>query len=155
MKHWLAVWLWILPALVAASPAGLRTLTTSDPPEQVYDRIYQALEGAKFWIVFEADMGSRLANLAPESGAEYNQSRLGFVKSMVFCNLVWTNRLANADPELLGLCPLHLSIYAKGDKTTVTWPKLSALAEGSPGLEQARALDQEVAEIIRRAVTRD
>ena len=154
MKHWLAAWLILVPTLAAAGPTGVNTLTAQDPPDQVYDRIYQALEGAKFWIVFEADMGSRMANLAPEWGGEYNKSGLGFVKSMVFCNLAWTNRLANADPDLLGLCPVHLSVYARGGVTTVTWPNLSAMAQGSPGQDAATALEEEVSTLIRGAVAR-
>jgi hypothetical protein len=155
MKHWLASLLVLVPALTLAGPAGVNTLSTGDPADQVYDRVYQALEGAKFWVVFEADMGSRLEKLGPEWGSEYNKNGLSFVKSMVFCSLWWTNRIANADPDLLGLCPLHLSIYARDGRTTVTWPRLSTMAEGSPGVETAQALDQEVAEIIRRAVTPD
>jgi hypothetical protein len=60
MKHWLAGLLLLVPALALAGPAGVNTMTTSDPADQVYDRVYRALQGAKFWVVFEADMGSRM-----------------------------------------------------------------------------------------------
>ena len=42
---------------------------------------------------------------------------LSSVRSMVFRHIWWTNRIANADPDLLALCPLHLSIYGKDGKT--------------------------------------
>ncbi len=100
-------------------------------------------------------MGRRMETVAPDWGADYNRNKLTSVKSMVFCNLWWTNRLANADPNLLGLYPLHLSIFTRDGRTTVSWPRLSTMAEGSPGLETVQALDQELLEIVRRAVTPD
>jgi hypothetical protein len=151
MKHWLAGLLLVAPTLTFAGPAGVYSLTTKEPADQVYDRVQQALEGGKFWVVFEADMGSRMEQFAADWGAEYNTNRLTYIKSMVFCSLRWTNRLANADPDLLALCPLHLTIYTRDGQTNVVWPDLSAIAEGSAGAESAQALDQEVSGLIRAA----
>jgi hypothetical protein len=103
--------------------------------------------------VLEADLGSRMAKMADDWGSDYNRSKLTFVKGMVFCSLWWTNQIANANPELLGLCPLHLSIYAHEDKTTLVWPKLSAMADGNSGQAIAQALDEEVSDLIRAVIT--
>ena len=70
MKHWLATLLLLVPVLTLAGAAGVNILTTKAPADQVYDRVYQALEGAKFWVVFEADMGSRMDQLATERGSD-------------------------------------------------------------------------------------
>ena len=155
MKHWLAGLLLLVPAMTLAGPVGVSTLTTSDPADKVYDRVYQALEEAKFWVVFEADMGSRMEKLGPDWGSDYNKNKLTFIKSMVFCNLSWTNQLANADPELLGLCPLHLTIYAYNGRTAIVWPRTSVMAQGSTGQDRALALEGELAAIIGGAVTAD
>jgi hypothetical protein len=155
MKCWLAGLLLLFPALALAGPAGVNSLTVEAPADEVYDRVHQALEGAKFWVVFEADMGSRMEQFAADWGAEYNINKLTFIKSMVFCSLPWTNRMANADPDLLALCPLHLTIYARGGQTSVVWPRLSAMAEGSPGHDAAQALDQEISDLIRGAASPD
>jgi hypothetical protein len=151
MRHWLAGLLLLVPTLTLAAPPGVNSLTTDDSPDKVYDRVYQALEAAQFRVVFEADMGSRMEKLASDWGGDYNRSGLTFVKAMVFCSLRWTNQLANADPLLLGLCPLHLTIYARDGKTTLVWPRLSALAEGSPGQGAVQSLEQTVSDIIRAA----
>ncbi len=153
MKPWLAGLLLLVPALTLADPAGVHTLTTKEPADQVYDHIHNALEGAKFWVVFEADMGSRIEKFAEDWGTDYNRNKLTTIKSMVFCSLWWTNQLTNLDPDLVGLCPLHLTVYARDGRTTVLWPKLSAMAEGSPGRDIALALDQEVSELVRGVVT--
>jgi uncharacterized protein (DUF302 family) len=152
MKPWILALLLLIPTPGIAAPAGVHSLTTREDPEKVYERVHDALEAAKFWVVFEADMGSRMATMADDWGADYNRSKLTFAKAMVFCNLRWTNQIANADPELLALCPIHLSIYARDGETTLVWPRLSVMAEGSPGLEMARNLDKEVSDLIRGAI---
>jgi uncharacterized protein (DUF302 family) len=153
MKVWLVGLLLLAHAVAVAAPAGVHSLTTREAPDEVYEQVHDALEAAKFWVVFEADMGSRMATMADDWGADYNRSKLTFTKAMVFCSLGWTNQMANADPDLLALCPLHLSIYARDGKTMLVWPRLSVMAEGSPGLEAARDLDKEVSDLIRGAIT--
>lgn len=152
MMRFLILWFLLVPAVVAAAPAGVVRLTTEQPMEAVYDKVYKALEAQKFWVVFEADMGSRMARFADEWGDDYNRNGLGAVKSMVFCNIWWTNRVANADPDLLGLCPLHLSLYEKNGETVLVMPKPSAMAEGSPGRARAAELEDELIGIVRGAL---
>jgi hypothetical protein len=145
----------ILPLTAAAGPAGVLRLTSDQPIEAVYDRLYKALEAEKFWVVFEADMGQRMAKMAERWGEDYNRSGLDAVKSLVFCNLWWTNRLANADPDLLGLCPLHATLYVKEGMTVVVMPAIGAMAEGSPGAGAARELEAELTAIVGAALKGD
>ena len=152
MRHWLITWFLLFPALVAAEPAGVVRLATDQPLEEVYGKVYKALEAEKFWVVFEADMGSRMARFADKWGEDYNRSGLGAVKSMVFCNIWWTNRIANADSDLLALCPLHLSLYEKNGETVLVMPRLSAMAVGSPGLAAAQELEAELTGIVQGAL---
>jgi uncharacterized protein (DUF302 family) len=119
---------------------------------ETHDRLYKALEAEQFWVVFEADMGERMARFADRWGADYNRNRLGAVRSLVFCNIEWTNRIANADPALLALCPLHLTLYEQGGDTWVVLPRLSHMAQGSPGLSRATELEAELRGIVERAL---
>lgn len=153
MKRMLTLLLLLLPAVVVAGPAGVLRFETDRPLGQVYDQIHSALEGEKFWIVFEADMGERMARFADQWGDDYNRNNLVAIKSMVFCNIWWTNRIANADPDLLALCPLHLSLYERGGTTVVLVPKLSAMAEGSPGRDAAAKLEAQLSAIVGRALS--
>ena len=153
MKSRILCLLLLVPLLAIAGPAGVLKLTSDKSVDDVYGEIYQALEEEKFWVVFEADMGKRMAKFAEEWGEDYNRNGLDPVKSMVFCNISWTNRIANADPDLLGICPLHLTLYGKDGKTHVVMPRLSAIAEGSPGREKAAELEEELTAIVERALT--
>lgn len=147
-----ALLLFTVAAAASAEPAGVVRLSTTQPMDEVYARLYKALEDEKFWVVFEADMGERMARFAERWGEDYNTNALDTVKSMVFCSIWWTNRIANADPNLLALCPLHVTLYAKGGETVVLMPRLSAMAEGSPGRDKAAELEAELREILEGAL---
>ena len=136
----------------AEPPAGVIRITTEEPADAVFERVKDSLEAEKFWVVFEADMGKRMKRFAKKWGDDYNRSKVGSVRAMVFCNIWWTNQIANADPDLLGLCPLHLSIYERAGTTVVVLPKLSVLAAGSPGFSRAEALEQDIFGIVSKAV---
>lgn len=148
MKRWWLFFVLMLSANLWASPSGIVSVETSIALDAAYDRVYKALEAQKFWVVFEADMGERMARFEDKWGEDYNRNDLQGVRSMVFCNIEWTNRMGNADPDLLGLCPLHLTIYSKGGKTHVLIPRLSMMAQGSSGADSAKALEA----VIRRIV---
>ncbi|MGB0721634.1 MAG: DUF302 domain-containing protein [Gammaproteobacteria bacterium] len=138
----------------ADSPTGTWTLHSPDPIEEVYTAVYQALEAEQFWVVFEADMGARMARFADRWGNDYNRNGLGAVKSMVFCNIWWTNRMANAHPDMLGTCPLHITIYEKDGRTTVILPRPTALAGDGPEAAKAaaRELEKELTTLVERAL---
>jgi len=152
MKHWLAALLLVSSAAMA-DPTGVLKMTSERAVEDLYGSLYQALEEEKFWVVFEADMGKRMAKFADQWGEDYNRNGLDSVRSMVFCNISWTNRIANADPDLLGICPLHLSLYSKDGKTVVLLPRLDLMAEGSPGKEAASELEAELRTIVESVLT--
>lgn len=155
MKSWIVVLLLLACTIATAEPVGVLKRISDAPLDDVYQRLYQALEDEKFWVVFEADMGKRMAKLSDKWGEDYNRNALKSVKSMVFCNIWWTNRIANADPDLLALCPLHLSLYAKDGKTHVVMPKLSAIAEGSSGAYKAAELEAELTAIVDGALAEE
>jgi uncharacterized protein (DUF302 family) len=142
----------LFPLLASAEPAGVLKLSTDRSVDDVYTSVYKALEDEKFWVVFESDMSKRMAKFADKWGEDYNRSGLESVQSMVFCNIWWTNQIANADPDLLALCPLHLSLYSKEGKTHVVMPRLSVIAEGSPGRDKAAELEAELKSIVEKAL---
>ena len=155
MKNWIAAVLLLAPLIASAELAGVLKLASDRAIDDLYGDLYRAMEAEKFWVVFEADMGKRMARFADTWGEDYNRNALDSVRSMVICNIWWTNRIANADPDLLGTCPLHLTLYAKEGKTVVLMPRLSAMAEGSPGKDAASELETELRKIVEGALAAD
>jgi hypothetical protein len=152
MKYWWLTLAVLLPWAAAADPAGVIRLQTPLQVDAAYDRIYKALEAERFWVVHEANLGEQFARNAQKWGVDYNRNRLGAVRAMVFSNIEWANTLANAEPDLLALWPLHLVIYERGGLSLVVLPRLSAMATGSPGESRARELEAEVRRILQQAL---
>lgn len=158
MRHWIiAVCLLFvsIPAMAdgpaeAASPA-VYTKTVDRPMDQAYPLLYEALEAENFWVVMEMNMGQRLAGMKERMGDAYNRSQLTGIRGMVFCNLFWTNRIANADPDMLGICPLSATLYEKDGRTTITMVNPAQVAKGSKAEPEASALGELLMQIVEEA----
>ncbi len=133
---------------VLADTPAIYSKTVNQEMDAAYKALYETLEDQQFWVVFEPDMGSRMQRMAKKWGDNYNLNNLDGVRSMVFCNINWTHRLANVNPELLALCPLHMTLYSKQGKTTITMLRPSVIAKGAIGEADAAALDKELVQII-------
>ena len=147
----LALLLLISLAAFAESPSVYKKTVALDM-DSTYEKVHRALEDKRFWVVFEADMGARMARFAERWGEDYNRSNLSGVKSMVFCHIWWTNQIANADPDMLAMCPLHLSLYERDGRTTVVMLRPSVLARGSGAENKAAELESELIGIIEGAL---
>jgi len=135
-----------------AAPAGVYSRSVEMPLDEAYTAIYAGLEENRFWVVFEANMGQRMAAMAENFGDDYNRQGLSGIKSMVFCNIGWTNRLASADPDLLALCPLHMTLYEKQGRTTISFPRPSVIAAGSASVEVAVELEEQLVGIVNKSL---
>lgn len=155
MKRYFSILLLLLWSglLQAESPAGIYVHATPLSFDDAYRKVYDALEAERFYVVFEPDMGKRMARFADKWGEDYNRNQLENVRGMVFCNIWQTNQVANADPHLLALCPLHLTVIHKQGVSTILFPRVARLAEGSPGHETALKLEQEIIGIIEKALS--
>ena len=71
---------------------------------------------------------------------------------MVFCNGWYANQVSNADPDMLALCPLHITLVEQGGSTRILFVKPSAVAQGSEAEALAGELEQAVADAIAAAL---
>ena len=99
--------------------------------ELVYNSVYRSLEENRFFVIFEPNIGKNLAGFSERWGEDYNRNKLTGIRSMVFCNPWYVNQVSNLDPEMLALCPMHISLYEKGGSTHVVFVRLSHVGEGS------------------------
>lgn len=154
MKSWwpLFALLSVLPLSAGGDAPGIVRMETPLQVEAAYERVYKALEQARFWVVHEVDLGERMAHQAEAWGANYNRNRVGGVRVLAFGNLEWANALANADPDLFALYPLHLAVYERDGTSVLVLPRLAAAARGTAGESRARELDAEVRRILEDAL---
>jgi len=136
-----------------AAPTGVYSYSADVPLDEAYVSLHAALEENHFWVVFEADLGARMASMKENFGDNYNRQGLSGIKAMVFCNIGWANRLASADPDLLSLCPLHMTLFEQAGRTTVVLSKPTVIAAGSPAADVAAELETTLTELVRKALS--
>lgn len=145
----------LLPAptvLAAEAAATVYRQSVQRPAAQVYDKLYKSLEEAHFYVVFEPDIGANLARFSEKWGDDYNRNRLSVIRSMVFCNGWYANRVSNLDINMLGLCPLHLTLIEQDGKTTVLFNRPGVIAASSPARELIGQIESEVIAAIKKGM---
>ncbi len=153
MSYWFAICLLFLPLLSVAeiqNTALVYKHQINKPVSAVYDGIYKSLEDARFFVVFEANIGANLTRFAEKWGDDYNQNKLTEIRSMVFCNGWYANQVSNQDTDMLGFCPLHISLIERDGKTTVLFNRPSVMASGSPAQKLLRKIELEVIAAIEK-----
>jgi len=122
------------------------------PISAVYDRLYKSLENARFFVVFEPNIGKNLARFSEKWGDDYNRNNISSIRSMVFCNGWYANKVSNLDPNMLGFCPLHITLFERDGKTTVLFNRPGIMAENSPASELLMKIESEVIEAIKQGL---
>ena len=97
---------------------------------QVYDQVHKALEDARFYVIFEANIGKNLARNAKRWGDDYNRSGFEQVRSLVICNPWYANQMLNLDPELIAVCPFSVSLLYRQGTATLLFERPGHLARG-------------------------
>ncbi len=159
LVSWLAFVVLMLPVMAAYADntisennRAVYIQQVEKPVSAVYDKLYKSLEDARFYVVFEPNIGKNLAHFAEKWGNDYNQNKLSVIRSMVFCNGWYANKVSNLDPNMLGFCPLHLTLVERDGKTTVLFNRPSVIAKNSPAKELFEQIEDEVIAAIQQAL---
>ena len=121
--------------------------------DTAYKRVYKALEGNGFKVVYEIDMLENLTKFAAKNAVkDFNLNQLEGIKSMVFCNAPLAMKISNADPAMLALCPLHLTFTQKAGRVTVLFVRPGVIAQGSKAEAPAKELEEKVIKTIENGL---
>lgn len=142
----------VASAAVLAAPPGILRLDAQAPMSVTYPAIYKALESARFWVVYDVDLGSNLAGFKEQWGDDLNRNALKGIRSLVVCNAWYANQVSNADPDLMALCPLRVNMVEKDGVTRVLFARPTATAAGSPGIAIVQELEDAVATALRAGI---
>jgi hypothetical protein len=152
MKVLLSRWLFVVACLAYASAqadSNVFELSVDRPINEVYDNVYKSLEDARFYVVFEPNIGNNLSHFAGRWGDDYNRNDLGAIRSLVFCNAWYANQVSNKDTAMLALCPLHMTLIEKDGVTTALFARPTVIAASSPARGVLSELENEVIAAIR------
>jgi len=142
--------LYVRPILADSSTVYEQTI--DKPVAEVYRSVYKSLEQAKFFVIFEPNIGANLAGFAKKWGDDYNRNELTAIRSLVFCNGWYANQVSNKDPAMLGLCPLHMTLYEKNGRTTALFNRPTVIAKNSPAHKLLQTVEQEVIAAIKKGM---
>jgi len=117
-----------------------------------YKKIYSSLENNRFFVVFEPDIQRNLSHFAERWGDNYNRNKLEGIRAMIFCNGWYANEVSNADPDMLALCPLHITLIQQSGRTRVMFVRPTVVAADSKALAVAQEIERDVAKAIDQAV---
>lgn len=110
-----------------------------------------ALKHSGFKVVKRINIGQKLAGAAKHfHWKNYNESHLTGIRTVIFCNAKFANAIANADPAMLAVCPLHLTFVQQGDLTRVEFVKPAEIARGTKAEVAARQLQEKVIAAIHQ-----
>jgi uncharacterized protein (DUF302 family) len=124
------------------------------PLNTVYKKVFTSLDNNGYFVVFEPNIGRNLAHFAKRWGNEYNKNKLESIRSMVFCNGWYANKISNEDPNMMALCPLHLTLIHKQGTTSILFVRPGRVAVNSPAEDIANELEQDVIRSIEEALVR-
>ncbi len=155
MKKWLVllVLMFSVSSVFAGNKnSGVYIQQVDKPLSGVYDKVYKSLEDARFFVVFEPNIGANLASFSKKWGDDYNQNNIAEIRSMVFCNGWYANKVSNLDPNMLGFCPLHITLIEREGKTTVLFNRPGVIAQNSPAKELLLTIESEVIAAIQQGL---
>ena len=115
-----------------------------------YKKVFTALENNGYFVVFEPNIGKNLSNFAQRWGKNYNKNGLEAIRSLVFCNAWYANEVSNMDPEMLALCPLHITLTHKKGVTSILFVRPSQVAVDSPAKKVVTELELDVIRAIEQ-----
>ena len=153
--QWLLFSLLLIGAINVSAdeaPAGIFRQQVDKPMKEVYDSVYKSLEDARFYVVFEPNIGANLAGFKDKWGEDYNRNNLTAIRSMVFCNGWYANQVSNLDTDMLGFCPLHLTLIERDGKTTALFNRPSVIANNSAASELLTTIEKEVIDTIQKGL---
>ncbi len=146
----LCVCLWMAP--VGAANDAVRVWSIDKTLDVAYKVIYRHLESNKFYVVFEPDIQGNISHFAERWGENYNRNKLEGIRAMVFCNGWYANQVSNADPEMLAMCPLHITLIQQLGLTRVLFVRPTVVAAGSKAQPVAKDLEEAVVKAVDAAV---
>ncbi len=155
LKHVLILIVLMQPLMLvsaAENTPGVYVHSVNKPVVEVYDKLYKNLEDARFFVVFEPNIGKNLSRFSEKWGDDYNRNNLTVIRSMVFCNGWYANKVSNLDPNMLSFCPLHLTLIERDGKTSVLFNRPTAIATNSPARDLLLEIENEVIAAIRKAL---
>lgn len=123
------------------------------PLHVLYKQVLLAFENNGYFVTFEPNISKSMQPFAQRWGKDYNRNKLEQIRSMVLSNPWFANKMANADPYLLAMFPLNVTLIQKGKITTILFVRPTRVASVSRrGLAVAAEMEKDVIRIFENII---
>ena len=137
----------ILVLMVSSLMAdGVYSLTVDEKSSVVYEKLLKSLDKNHLIVVSEIDILDKFkkAGLPKKFGKEFNTNKLTAIKAVIACNGYFGNYIANADPKMMALCPVRITLIEQEGKTTVVFVKPTNVSNSSDAKAMIAKLQKKV-----------
>lgn len=107
--------------------------TVDEPLQTLYPKLLTSLKQNQMMVVSEIDILAKFkeAGLPEKFGEDFNTNGLEAIKAIIACNGFFGNAVSNADPEMMALCPIRITLIQKAGKSKILYSLPSKASEGS------------------------
>ena len=151
ISGFLSIILMLLSMQLGAGQATVFEHTVDKPMSKVYPAMQASFEDSRFFVVDELNIGKNLSNFSEKWGDDYNRNKLTGFRSIVFCNGWYANEVSNADPTMLALCPLRMTLIEKQGSTRILFARPTVIAGDSPARKILSRVEADVIAVIKKS----
>jgi len=131
-----------------ANSVHIKTLNA--PINEVYAKVLASFEHSHLMVVSEINILEKFkeAGLPKKFGKNFNTNELTGIKAIIACNGWFGNEVANADPHMMGFCPIRVTIIEKDSKTSILFVKPTVAPQNSKAYAILEKLEAKVISAI-------
>jgi len=120
--------------------------TIDAPINEVYTKLLSSFDKNYLIVVSEINILEKFkeAGLPERFGKDFNTNNLTGIKAIIACNGWFGNEVANADPLMMGFCPVRLTVIEKGGKTSILFVRSSVAPKDSKAYAILEKLEAKV-----------
>ena len=124
--------------------------TIDAPMKSVYADILSSLDKSNLIVVSEINILEKFkgADLPEKFGKDFNTNKLTGIKAIIACNGWFGNEISNADPHMMGFCPIRLTVIEKEGKTSILFVKPGVAPKDSKAYAILKKLESKVISAI-------
>ena len=119
---------------------------------EVYTKLLASFDNSHLIIVSEINILEKFkeAGLPKKFGKNFNTNQLTGIKAVIACNGWFGNEVANADPLMMGFCPIRVTVVEEDGKTSVLFVRSSVAPKDSKAYAILEKLEAKVIGAIEK-----
>jgi len=124
--------------------------TIDAPMSEVYLKVLASFDKSNLIVVSQINILEKFhhAGLREKFGKNFNTNNLTGIKAIIACNGWFGNEVANADPLMMGFCPVRVTLIEKDGKTSILFVRPLLAPKDSKAYAILEKLDAKVISAI-------